>query len=762
MIPEKSTMEIVRSEGFKESKAKIVANAAMLKILRSGIYSDKILATMRETVMNAIDSHVQAGKPNDPIEVTLPSYLDPVFKVKDKGVGLDDYGVREILFSYGDPVGDNIKNTSNDFYGCYHIGAKSPWSYVDSFEVIAIKDGVKRIYNAYIDEHDENSIAQIGEENTDEPNGVEIIVSVKPEDISAFIEKAKRLFKYLKVKPIVIGNSDFKHEEPQYLLKGNNWAIPTSEYVRNKYDSHIVIGGIAYFLRNISGELGYSTNNIERDIFDRGITLFCNIGEVDIAVSREEISYTKKTKDFIKNKLAEIVKEIEGSIKSKFNNCKTIFEVKRVLFEFYQNNENAFIINIARRFQTNGEMGFVYVFNGVSVRDYHFKIKEIAGCNEAFCSRKLVDEYGNRRRKYYTGDISEINFFEKIGYNHKIYYFISNQSAGQIDDYKSNAKKYLRNASTTFDRVYEYECLSVLEIKDEQAFNKWKVDNGVPDDLFEPFYPKLNIPKKIRTFNKGGNSGRTFVRGRYMAKLWENGSFQDEYHTVDFNQVPAAYFVYSYRSEFALDALTKKDVYSKSYSVVSSACGLYKKLGHDKPIYALKFEDIEKIKRNKNLKDKMLPLIDLVRVELTKLHQESKQSYYINTLSEFFRIETETLQNLLSIYRKGKDKFNKENLFLKFKQIEDVLSMEKISYEHLSDYLKIPKPNFIPLSTYFADFKFKKVWSDITKKYSMTKVLNTKTYYYDNVLWPGFTDDVVDYILKIDEISEAEKVSEIT
>lgn len=67
--------------------------------LRDKIYSDKILAVVREYLANAIDEHRKFGI-SRPVEVTLPNSFSPDFKVRDFGMGLDDEGIRKIFGRY--------------------------------------------------------------------------------------------------------------------------------------------------------------------------------------------------------------------------------------------------------------------------------------------------------------------------------------------------------------------------------------------------------------------------------------------------------------------------------------------------------------------------------------------------------------------------------------------------------------------------------------------------------------------------------------
>ena len=55
----------------------------ILGILRNQLYSDKVLAVLREYTCNAVDAHTQAGCPERPIEVILPNAMNPFIKIRD-------------------------------------------------------------------------------------------------------------------------------------------------------------------------------------------------------------------------------------------------------------------------------------------------------------------------------------------------------------------------------------------------------------------------------------------------------------------------------------------------------------------------------------------------------------------------------------------------------------------------------------------------------------------------------------------------------
>ena len=121
--------------------------AHVFGILRNQLYSDKILAVIREYSCNAVDANVENGNEKRPIRVTLPNMLDKTFKVRDFGRGLTDGDIHEIYAFYG----ESTKRSSNKFIGQLGLGSKAAFAYGDNFVINSFVDGKKTTYNAFID-----------------------------------------------------------------------------------------------------------------------------------------------------------------------------------------------------------------------------------------------------------------------------------------------------------------------------------------------------------------------------------------------------------------------------------------------------------------------------------------------------------------------------------------------------------------------------------------------------------------------------------
>ena len=181
---------------------RIKNSAKAFAILSSGLYANKIRAIIRELSCNALDSHIAAGNKETPFDMHLPMPLEPYFAIRDYGTGLTHDQVINIYTTYF----ESTKTNSNDFIGALGLGSKSPFSYTDNFTVTAIRDGIKGIYSAFINEYGVPSVARMADAETDEPNGVEVKFAVDVRnDYSKFSSEAAEVLAYFPVKPNMTG-----------------------------------------------------------------------------------------------------------------------------------------------------------------------------------------------------------------------------------------------------------------------------------------------------------------------------------------------------------------------------------------------------------------------------------------------------------------------------------------------------------------------------------------------------------------------------
>ena len=287
--------EAIVSNVSEIGEFRIRNSAKAFNILSSGLYANKIRAIIRELSCNAVDSHVAAGKSETPFDVHLPNSLEPWFSIRDYGTGLSHEQVSSIYTTYF----ESTKTGSNDFIGALGLGSKSPFSYTDNFTVTAIKDGVKGIYSAFINDQGVPSIAKMMSEATDEPAGVEVKFSVNERyDFDKFRQEARSVYTYFSLKPVVSGVTDFVFNLVDYESRD---IIPGVHSYRSRGGSVAIMGNIAYPV-----DVPAADNSIPADIralLGCGLEMHFAIGELDFQASREGLSYIPQTIASIKAKL---------------------------------------------------------------------------------------------------------------------------------------------------------------------------------------------------------------------------------------------------------------------------------------------------------------------------------------------------------------------------------------------------------------------------------------------------------------------------
>ena len=296
----------------------------IIKILRNKLYSNKILAVIREYITNAIDANVE-NKSERPIQITLPTMFDSYLRIRDFGKGLSQKEVENIFISYG----NSTKRNSDDFTGCLGIGSKSAFSYADSFLINSYRNGKLYNYVSFLDETGLGSITLLAESSTEEESGLEICVPIKSEDHSNF---EREFFSYIWAvdAPYELKGTtrtDFKEdiflkEEGQFQL-GSMVGFNTYEmfYALGTKETgcYVVMGNVPYKI-----ESNWFSNNIQRDLareYKSHLLAFkVKMGEVEFSSNRESIELTTHNQAVLKEYLERFKETYRSHVKSDFVN----------------------------------------------------------------------------------------------------------------------------------------------------------------------------------------------------------------------------------------------------------------------------------------------------------------------------------------------------------------------------------------------------------------------------------------------------------
>lgn len=310
MIPEKSNVTVssnISSLTPIQMTVNLDSMSHIMSVL-SNLYSNRVLAVFRETVTNAIDSHV-AVNTDKKVRVHLPTELSPYFEVQDWGLGLSKDEVYMLFGSYG----ASSKRHSNSFNGTLGLGSKAAFTLTDSFALTSVHNFNKTFYSIHLNENGVGAISVVQEMTTDEQNGVTVTVPMVRSQYSDY--DVYKAFYFLRNK------IEINHELNQWLelVKTENYCVYENKLYQSSSNlPHVLMGGVLYPIENITD---YNTKffNSSRQT---ALVLLAGMGEVEFTPSREALKYTEKTKRFLVNALNKVEADISKDIITEFS-CVT-------------------------------------------------------------------------------------------------------------------------------------------------------------------------------------------------------------------------------------------------------------------------------------------------------------------------------------------------------------------------------------------------------------------------------------------------------
>lgn len=314
MIIENTSEKALIDSRLEVSQGFMAMTPELFKILISDIYTQKILAVIREVSCNGWDGHIAAGKTDTPLTITFPNSFQPWFSVRDYGTGLDEDFMRKLYIG----LGVSTKRKDSSSIGGFGIGCKSPLCYADIVTVSTFLNGIERQFSFYLDEGIP-ALVKVLEHETTEPNGVLVTVPVKDQDIHEFSVVGKRFLRTFKdfAKVTVKGIPyDESVESYKVSLQGDKYKIVENIGSTN----YAVMGGVAY---GISPEYLSDLRDLGLINSNQIILIDFPIGALEVAASRETLQYTEKTINYLVGVISEIVGSLREAIQKEFNECKT-------------------------------------------------------------------------------------------------------------------------------------------------------------------------------------------------------------------------------------------------------------------------------------------------------------------------------------------------------------------------------------------------------------------------------------------------------
>lgn len=296
----------------------------ILNVLSNTLYTRKAEACLREYGCNAYDANVEAGRGDTPIEVRLPNKLDCSLAIRDFGLGLTEEQVALTFCK----LGRSTKRASNAFTGMLGIGSKAGFAYGDSFLVTSYVTGTKTVYNCFRDKG-KLMMARMHQAPTDAPDGVEVKIPVKLLDIEQFRNSAERVFRYFKVQPKITGQKmEFASRTPE--LSGSDWR-----YIGNDNGRSVAIMGNVGYDLDVNA-LGVAFPQRFRTLLLLGVEIDFQIGDLEIAATREGLQYSDYTIKAVRDKLTTLSNEISKIFSDKIGSAKTEWEARRLYGDAFE------------------------------------------------------------------------------------------------------------------------------------------------------------------------------------------------------------------------------------------------------------------------------------------------------------------------------------------------------------------------------------------------------------------------------------------
>lgn len=302
-----SASPLIVSEGFDPNVSIMGMSQEdalqMAKHLRDTVYTNKVLAVVREYLSNSFDEHTKF-KIERPVETGVRE-IDGNYEffARDYAKGLSEHDIRNVFGVYG----NSSKNKNNDSIGSYGIGGRAFFAYSDTFFVHSCFEGTKTTYSCVIGGDEQGSsngfLYKVHSESTTE-TGLEVFGTVKPEDFSKFNDEIQRFVSFSPHK--IVANILSQEFSPcPVVLKETHEGIEFTLFAGHSGHKNTLavlqMGGVKY--EHIELPEGFGVKA------DHTLVVNVPIGSMTVALSRESFHDTPSNQNF-KAKIAKILEEM--------------------------------------------------------------------------------------------------------------------------------------------------------------------------------------------------------------------------------------------------------------------------------------------------------------------------------------------------------------------------------------------------------------------------------------------------------------------
>lgn len=716
--------EVTTSGTFEESDFTIANTKHTFDILSSGLYSDKPRAIVRELSCNAWDGHVAAGNQDTPFTIYLPNRMEPYFKIRDFGTGLDHDFVMKNYTKYM----LSTKQGTNDQIGCFGLGSKSPFAYTNNWQVVSYQDGEKRTYNMIIKGNGLPGCIHVATQDTDEPNGLEVSFAVKNGDRYDFEEAAQKVLRVFSTKPEVKGITRFQIQDfPEGLISGDIWTVFKGSTPYGMPEQVAIMGNVEYPLVE---QRQFSIS--AKAVLKLPIMIKFPIGSFEVTPSRESVSWTEYSINSVNQILEDIYESLTKEVNTKISGASTLWEARKETYKFLYSSSLK-TLKVTPSWKGQPVTPQIKVPSGCVV--YQLTSKEVIrdGTYKMACTTNKTATIAPVDTEFFLADFKSATY----------------RVSGYVRDFDDKGK-----------HVY------LIQPQNKKGYKELLKTIGISAKTVRI---ASSIPKKKRTYKGNGGGGGTrskhsgskskvFVHNGYRASNSDANWDSKEVEMDD-----GGVYVQIHRYKVVTHPSHSVDIPMESSSLGTTLEQL-KALNLNVDVIGVKTAKVEKFQKH----PKWITLTEFIRAEIQKvwdadswlrmahwLYQEAesdrKKEDNRHSQIEFLR----GAKRLLVAMNKDEHTDDPESKFIKFFEIVSNLMDKKEKASAVSGLSHWWKSNMRLVSHYSSqdrtDFSGK-----LTKHYPLLKMAaGGDSYYdsyYDNRLWETKTKYFVEYIRFIDAL----------
>lgn len=279
------------------------ATAHLTSVL-TNLYSNRLLACVREYSTNAYDANIEAGS-SEPIRVTTPNFASPYLIIQDSGLGM---GIEKIRNTYS-KYGASTKRDSNDFNGMLGVGSKAALTYTPNFTVISVHEGVRYTVSVSLNDEGLGEMQVVDTSHTDAASGVTVQIPIKRSDNYEVQREVADFFSFWPEGSVLVNGLAPERAKLTNIV-GN---IYTFEDNSRQANDLIVMGNVAY---PVPGDR-LLPENMPHFVY------FAEIGEVNFSPSRESIRNDARAKQVVARVVQDYKDNFRDSLQKKVDEAES-------------------------------------------------------------------------------------------------------------------------------------------------------------------------------------------------------------------------------------------------------------------------------------------------------------------------------------------------------------------------------------------------------------------------------------------------------